>query len=69
MADRQQTVADWIDRIAAQFDRAGLHFGHGTDNARDESAWLVLHAVGAPLDGRFMDWGRAVNRLRNSILP
>jgi ribosomal protein L3 glutamine methyltransferase len=62
MAARQQTVAEWIDRITAQFDRAGLHFGHGTDNARDESAWLVLHVVGAPLDGRFADWGRVVER-------
>ena len=54
-------MAEWIDRIAAQFDQAGLHFGHGTDNARDEAAWLVLHAVGAPLDGRFTDWGKVVN--------
>lgn len=54
------TVADWIERIGAQLAGAGLHFGHGTDNARDEAAWLVLHVVGAPLDGSFSDWGRAV---------
>lgn len=59
--DKARTVADWIDRIDARFAAAGLHYGHGTDNARDEAAWLVLHAVGASLDGGFEDWGRAVN--------
>jgi ribosomal protein L3 glutamine methyltransferase len=54
------SVADWIERLGAQFAGAGLHFGHGTDNARDEAAWLVLHVAGAPLDGSFSDWGRAV---------
>ena len=60
MADRQMTVAKWIDRAAARFVDAGLHFGHGTDNARDEAAWLVLHVIGARLDGLFSDWGAAV---------
>lgn len=57
-----RTVADWIDRTAAHLEAAGLHFGHGTDNARDEAAWLVLHSVGAPLDGSFVDWGRPVGQ-------
>lgn len=55
------TLAEWIDRVCLQFEQAGLHYGHGTDNARDEAAWLVLHVAGAPLDGRFDDWGRAVD--------
>jgi len=61
MANRRMTVAEWIDELAGRFARAGLHFGHGTDNARDEAAWLVLQVIGAPLDGRFEDWGAEVN--------
>jgi ribosomal protein L3 glutamine methyltransferase len=60
MTTGQMTVAQWIDRVARQLRKSDLHFGHGTDNARDEAAWLVLHAVGAPLDGSFTAWGRMV---------
>jgi len=53
-------IAERIKRVASQLEEAGLCFGHGTGNARDESAWLVLHVAGAPLDGSFEDWGRAL---------
>ncbi len=51
-----KTAADWLAYCADEMDRAGLFFGHGTDNAHDEAAWLVLHVLGAPLDGSFTDW-------------
>jgi ribosomal protein L3 glutamine methyltransferase len=45
-----RTIRTLLDQAIARFERAGLAYGHGTTNALDEAAWLILHAAGLPLD-------------------
>jgi ribosomal protein L3 glutamine methyltransferase len=44
------TLIDYLHRAGARLDEAGVSFGHGTTNAFDEAAWLVLWKLGLPLD-------------------
>lgn len=48
--DELISVRDWIRWGATEFQRAGLFFGHGTDNAWDEAAQLVLWSILTPWD-------------------
>ncbi|OGI40909.1 MAG: ribosomal protein L3 N(5)-glutamine methyltransferase [Candidatus Muproteobacteria bacterium RBG_16_64_10] len=41
-----QTLTDWIRWAERHLKRAKLYYGHGTETALDEAAWLVGHVAG-----------------------
>lgn len=57
MRKQPKTLRDWLRHAVTRFNEAGLSFGHGTTNARDEAAYLILHTLKMPLDrlGPFLD--------------
>ncbi|KPN70878.1 50S ribosomal protein L3 N(5)-glutamine methyltransferase [Neisseria sp. 83E34] len=44
------TLRDLLRFAVSRFNEAELFFGHGSDNAHDEAAYLILHTLNLPLD-------------------
>ncbi len=45
-----KTVRDCLRFAVSRFNDAELFFGHGSENAYDEAAYLILHTLHLPLD-------------------
>ena len=45
-----RTLRDLLRHAVTRFQQAQLAYGHGNDNAYDEAAYLLLHALHLPLD-------------------
>ena len=43
-------VSELLRETAQRFSRAGLYYGHGTHNAREEAAWLISSVLGYLLE-------------------
>lgn len=63
------TIRDYVRYGITLFSAEGLYFGHGADNAMDESTALVLFALHLPHDlpGHFMD-AKLTSNERSDIL-
>ena len=60
------TVGALVESGAECLRSAGVSFGHGTTNAHDEAAWLVLWRLGLPLDSDLSD---APDSIKNQPVP
>lgn len=49
-APASATAGAWIDQVAEQLEAQGIALGQGCWNTLDEAHWLVLGALGLPLD-------------------
>lgn len=54
-------LATLVRAAAARMEAAGLHFGHGTDNALDEACWMASHVLELPPDFPPQAFDRAVD--------
>ena len=55
------TLIELIEHAAARLDAAQVGYGHGTTNAFDEAAWLVMWRLGLPIDALDEHEQRAVS--------
>lgn len=56
------TIGALVESGAECLRSAGVSFGHGTTNAHDEAAWLVLWRLGLPLDSDLSDASDSIKK-------
>ena len=62
------TLANFVGEVERQLIDAELYFGHGTDSAFDEAAWLVMSAAGINSSAEPVDWHQALSDTQQSAV-
>ena len=62
------TLANFVGEVERQLIDAELFFGHGTDSAFDEAAWLVMVAAGIDPSAEQVDWQQVLNYSQQSAV-
>ncbi len=50
MTKKPETIGDFVEYAARRMNESNLTFGHGTDNAYDEAAFMALESLNLPVD-------------------
>lgn len=62
------TPRDFIEWAMDRFGKSGIFYGHGTDNALDEAAFLVLRTLGLGFDADEKQLGQTLNQSQRKLL-
>lgn len=62
------SLRQMVEWGADQFEAAKLYFGHGTDNAMDEAAWLTASALGVRPDYDGVDVERLLSTQEQEVI-
>lgn len=60
-ASAVRTLGDFVTFAESAFRESGIAFGHGTDNERDEAAFIALEGLGLPIYDLDENWDRILN--------
>jgi len=62
------TLANFVGEVERQLIDAELYFGHGTDSAFDEAAWLVMVGAGIDPSTEQVDWQQVLSDTQQSAV-
>ncbi|WP_041186004.1 50S ribosomal protein L3 N(5)-glutamine methyltransferase [Candidatus Kinetoplastidibacterium galati] len=67
--NRLRTLRDIIRYTTTIFNKSGIFFGHGSDNAYDEAVYLILHSLNLTADNLdiFLDSNITENEIRKIL--